>query len=473
GLTADSRQVAPGFLFAALSGRHADGHLFIDQALERGAAAILDDGSWAPDPAVANRVCRFIHPEPRRGLSWLAAAFYGHPARTMQTVGITGTNGKTTVAAMVESILSVSGKRVGVMGTTGNRWPGVQQATSMTTPDPITLQSLLGEMQGSGCTAMVMEVSSHALDQSRTASIFFDVGAFLNLTRDHLDYHGTEEAYFTAKSRLFQAGQCARSVINMHDPRAPVLLEQCRRGDIPVATFAGEMGETGDFQARDVAMTWQGSRFRMVTPAGEVTVDLPVPGDFNVTNALAAAAIAWQLSISPALIQTGLARFTPPPGRMQRIDGGQPFAVVVDFAHTPDALERLLRTARRITPGRLLLLFGCGGDRDKLKRPMMGRVAACLADMTIVTDDNPRNEDPAVIRQAILTGIAEIGGKHTCLEMGDRAMAIAHAFTLASAGDTVLLAGKGHETGQSVAGRVLPFSDVEVSKNQLNFWRRT
>ncbi|MEO5369415.1 MAG: UDP-N-acetylmuramoyl-L-alanyl-D-glutamate--2,6-diaminopimelate ligase [Magnetococcus sp. DMHC-1] len=536
GMTADSRQVRPGDLFAALPGSRTDGRLFMDQALAQGAVAILDDGTWSPEPAVAERVCRLVHPEPRQAWARLAAAFFGHPARALRTVGITGTNGKTTVAAMVESILTVAGERVGVLGTTGNRWPGMQQAATMTTPDPVTLQSLLWDMQTAGCTASVMEVSSHALDQQRVAGICFDVGVFLNLTRDHLDYHGSEEAYFAAKLRLFQNGQTKHAVINRDDPHGAGVAGQCRMDGIPFVTFAADSAtrtilttekvgqDECPFRADSITTGWQGTRFRMDTPAGELEINLPVAGYFNVANALAAAAAAWQLALPLPVIREGLARFIPPPGRMQVIDQGQPFAVVVDFAHTPDALERLLVTARQMTPGRLIVLFGCGGERDKTKRAMMGRISAQRADVTIVTDDNPRSEQPATIRRAILDGVAgavadhehfghdhlvghqrglfkngvqgagslagpgqspggvwgeapidgrfpnsrkDDQGQHLCLEIGDRDQAIARAITLAKAGDAVLLAGKGHETSQIVAGQVLPFDDAEVARRHL------
>ncbi|MBF0426127.1 MAG: UDP-N-acetylmuramoyl-L-alanyl-D-glutamate--2,6-diaminopimelate ligase [Magnetococcales bacterium] len=468
-LTADSRQVVPGSLFAALAGTRADGRRFINDALQRGAVAILDDGTWTPEPAQADRVCRIIHPEPRRGLSWLAAAFFAQPTRALRMVGITGTNGKTTVAAMIASILSHAGERVGVLGTTGHRWPGVERPSAMTTPDPIALQALFAEMRAAGCSAAAMEVSSHALDQRRVAAIRFDAAAFLNLTRDHLDYHGNEENYFQAKARLFQPGQCARAAIHRDDARAEMLLEQCQAAAIPTLTFAiGEGANRADLRARVDAMTWSGSRFDLLTPEGDLPIQLPVAGTVNIANALAAAALARQLEVGWASIQAGLAAFAPPPGRMQTLEQGQPFAVVVDYAHTPDALERLLRTARALTPGRLIVLFGCGGERDTSKRPLMGQIAARLADTVILTDDNPRGEDPAAIRHGIREGVESVPeGAARCLEVADREAAIARAFTLAGAGDAVLLAGKGHETGQVIAGRTLPFDDAEVARRRL------
>ncbi|MBF0626065.1 MAG: UDP-N-acetylmuramoyl-L-alanyl-D-glutamate--2,6-diaminopimelate ligase [Magnetococcales bacterium] len=464
GLGADSRQVRPGYLFAALAGSRADGQAFVSQALERGAVAVLHDGTL-PREMLPDRVASLIHPQPRLALALLAAAFFGHPGARLLATAITGTNGKTTVTAMVAALLTAAGRRVGVVGTTGNRWPGVERPGTMTTPDPVALQALLADMVADGCDALAMEASSHALDQFRVAGIPFRAGTFLNLTRDHLDYHLTEDRYFEAKARLFTPLQCARGVIALDDPRGAALRDLCRERGLPCTTWSVDPPRGAAFCATDVRLDWSGSRFTLVTPRGRLAIAIGMPGRFNVANAVAASATAHVLGLGEDILMTGWAGLAPPPGRMEAVVRGQPFPVVVDYAHTPDALARLLATARELTPGRIICLFGCGGDRDRDKRPQMGNVATRLADLVVITDDNPRSEDPAAIRQAILAGMTPSDTE--VLEIADREAAIHRAIHQARPGDVVLLAGKGHEQVQIRDGQSLPFDDREVASAAL------
>ncbi|MBF0096544.1 MAG: UDP-N-acetylmuramoyl-L-alanyl-D-glutamate--2,6-diaminopimelate ligase [Magnetococcales bacterium] len=465
GLCADSRQIRPGALFAALSGSHTSGSRFVEQALAAGAVAVLHDGSLS----LPDSLCQIIHPEPRVALALLAAAFYGQPSRTMTMLAITGTNGKTSTAAMIEAILKQQEpyrERVGVIGTTGIRGPGIDQPNPLTTPDPVALQASLQQLQNAGCRAVVMEVSSHALEQRRTAGIFWQVALFTHLTRDHLDYHGTEAAYFASKAALFTRDQPARAVIGIDDPWGVALAEQCH-AKMPMVTFQhscppASANPTPHFCASQVQLSWQASRFQLHGPDGQIAITLPSPGRFNVANAVAAAATCWQLGIPLAAIQSGLANFQPAPGRMQTIQAGQPFAVLIDYAHTPDALERLLLSTRHLTAGRMIVLFGCGGDRDRGKRPLMGAIAARLADHLLITDDNPRSEDPSAIRQEVLAGCRSTNKPTE--EIADREQAIRHALTLAQPGDALLLVGKGHERVQITANGSFPFDDAEIAR---------
>ena len=480
GVTADSRQVSPGFLFAALPGVQTSGAHFVPAALAAGATAILHDGTLA----LSQEIPQLHHPHPRLALAHLAAAFQGHPAREMTMLAITGTNGKTSTAAMVEAILARggsqhgAGQRVGVIGTTGIYHPGerggapLYDENPLTTPDPVSLHHHLRTMADHACSAVVMEVSSHALVQQRTAGIPWRVAVFCNLTRDHLDYHGSEEAYFDSKASLFipQAeGQPPpqTAIIGTDDPWGRRLVPRCRERQIDCVTFGLDGPEqTTDFYARDIRLSWEGAHFCLRMPKGEVEIILPGAGRFNVSNALAAAATCWQLGVGREGIAEGLRRFRPAPGRMETLHAGQPFAVVVDYAHTPDALERLLKSARLLNgQGRIITVLGCGGERDTGKRALMGQRAARWGTHSIITDDNPRSEDPQVIRAAILQGCQQEAGPAT--EIPDRAAAIAHALQMAAPGDVVLLAGKGHETVQITAEGTHPFDDAAVAREQL------
>lgn len=464
GLAVDSRQVQPGMLFVAVAGSREDGRIHIRDALERGAVGVLhDDGQ--PFPQLPAGVFRWHHPRPRQALAWLAAAWHGHPGRRMRVVAVTGTNGKTSTAGMMAAIMTAAGEPCGVIGTTGIHWPGGARPNPMTTPDPLTLQEILAEMAKAGCQAVAMEASSHALDQYRVDGVPFAAGIFTNLTRDHLDYHGGMDAYFRAKARLFLELTLGVGAINREDPWGRALEERCLREGLAVRGFQSRPAQ-GVVAAQGVTHGWDGTRFHL-WPGSEATteVHLPVAGDFNLMNALGAATAALGMGVDRETVARGLNQFTPVKGRMETLRQGQPFAVVVDYAHTPDALERLLQAARGLTPGKVWVMFGCGGDRDAGKRPIMGGLAARLADGVIVTDDNPRSEDPAAIRAAILKGMS--GHSTPVREVPDRAAAIAAALKGAQPGDAVLLAGKGHETVQIIGHQRHPFDDGDVARAQL------
>lgn len=463
GLTADSRAVTLGALFAALPGVASHGIHHVSQAATQGAGAILHDGATQLECDLP----QLIHPEPRLALAALAAAYFDHPARQLKMVAVTGSNGKTTVAAMVEAILTASGMTTGVIGTTGVRYPGITLPPGLTTPDPITLHHSLRAMADHGCQAVVAEVSSHALTQHRTATIQWDAAAFTNLTQDHLDYHITMEAYWQAKTHLFCDSPLPKAaILNWDDPKGLELTPQLTAMGIDVTGFSLKNCIKTDFFAHDIDLQWTHTHFHMHTPGQPLEIHLSASGRFNVANALTAAALCWSLGVREADIQAGLTAFRPVSGRMEPIQSGQPFTVIVDFAHTPDALEQLLTTAKEIsTTGRRLLLFGCGGARDPGKRAIMGRIAGQQADMTILTDDNPRNEDPDKIRNAIQSGVTEAGGQ--CLQIPSRDAAIAHIVHLAKVGDVVLIAGKGHETVQITALGTHPFDDAQTAKDHL------
>ncbi|MBF0369902.1 MAG: UDP-N-acetylmuramoyl-L-alanyl-D-glutamate--2,6-diaminopimelate ligase [Magnetococcales bacterium] len=470
GLTADSRKVREGYLFAALPGCQVDGNRFIPQALAQGAVAVLHDGRGRlPLGTRCQTVAQLVHPEPRQALALLAADYYGHPAKHLKLMAVTGTNGKTSVAAMIEAILTEAGERVGVMGTTGVRYPGYVGRSPLTTPEPVFLQARLQEMAENQCTTAVLEVSSHALTQHRIAGMPIHTAIYTNLSRDHLDYHRDEGDYFQAKARLFTDFAPEVAIINLDDARGVALVEKCLPGT-RVVGYSAEGRRAGNstpvFAARGMKLSWQGVRFDLDTPGGGVPVTMGTVGRFNVANALAAAAACWERGVSAEVIARGLARFQPVRGRMETIAQGQPFGVVVDYAHTPEALERLLATTREVIgEGRIYPVFGCGGERDVGKRALMGGIAARFGEVAFITDDNPRSEDPAAIREAILIGCAKAGGN--AREVADRESAIGMALSQASAGDAVVIAGKGHETVQITASGAHPFDDVAVACEHL------
>ncbi|MBF0158361.1 MAG: UDP-N-acetylmuramoyl-L-alanyl-D-glutamate--2,6-diaminopimelate ligase [Magnetococcales bacterium] len=471
-ITDDSRLVQPGWLFVARPGWQQDGSHFIHDALARGAVAILQatDASW---PALDPSITRLLHPQPRWALGVLAALLAGSPGAGLRTMAVTGTNGKTTTTFMLASILRQAQWPCGIIGTTGMIWPdGHIEHNPMTTPGAVQLQQCLSRMVDAGCQAVAMEVSSHALDQQRTAGLRFDVALFTNLTRDHLDYHGSEQAYFAAKAKLFQRNMSRRAVIYLDDPWSPALLAICHEQQIPAFGYRVITSPIHDGRPelvdRVITMqvtdtSWQGTHALLWHQGRSWPLYLPTIGLFNVANATAAAAAALWLGLDEDTIAAGLTAISLPPGRMQLIQAGQPFAVVVDYAHTPDALEQLLRSTRTLIAAdhRVMVVFGCGGERDHAKRPMMGRVASQWADIVIVTDDNPRRENAATIRQAVLQGIDP--REVVCYEIADREQAITQAMTLAQPGDVVLIAGKGHERQQVSQAGSVPFDDVQVA----------
>ncbi|MFL6143435.1 MAG: UDP-N-acetylmuramoyl-L-alanyl-D-glutamate--2,6-diaminopimelate ligase [Labedaea sp.] len=452
GVTLRAQHVLPGDLFAALSGARAHGADFADQAISGGAVAVLTD------PAGARRlrdatIPVLVHDDPRTVLGELAALVYGEPSLRLKVIGVTGTSGKTTTTHMIESGLRAAGHATGMVGTVETRIAGERLDSAFTTPEAPDLQALLAVMLERGVSHVPMEVSSHALALGRVGGIRFAVGAFTNLSQDHLDFHADLEDYFQAKALLFD-GRSAVEIVCVDSDWGKRLV-----GDGTV-TVSGE--GAGDWTASALTTSVTGEQaFVMHGPDGLVLpTTVPMPGSFNVTNALVAAACLTAVGVAPEAIATGLSTVTVP-GRMERVALGQDFTAVVDYSHKPAAVALALDAMRARAAGRLIVVLGCGGDRDAAKRPMMGEAAARRSDVLIVTDDNPRSEDPAAIRAEMLAGARAVppGQRGAVLDIGDRRAAIAEAVDRAGAGDVVIIAGKGHETGQEVAGVVHPFDD--------------
>jgi UDP-N-acetylmuramoyl-L-alanyl-D-glutamate--2,6-diaminopimelate ligase len=394
---------------------------------------------------------------PRSVLGRLAALLYGEPARALTLMAVTGTQGKTTTTRLLEGGLEAAGIPAAVIGTVGTRIAGHDVKTTLTTPEAPDLHALFAVMVEQGVTACAMEVSSHALVMGRVDGVVYDIAAFLNLGRDHLDFHADVEDYFAAKASLFTPERSRRGLTNVDDPFGRRLAEEA---DVPMVTFS-PAGRPADWRAEDVALEREGSSFTVVTPGQQrIPVRVSLTGEFNVANALCAIALAAEAGLDPQVVGDGIARAGGVPGRLERIDAGQDFLAFVDYAHKPDAVEAALAAVRPLTRGRVLLVIGAGGDRDTGKRPVMGEIGARLADLLVVTDDNPRTEDPAAIRAAVLAGARGVHGAEI-LEIGDRREAIRHAVAVAGPGDTVVIAGKGHETGQEIQGTVHPFDDRE------------
>lgn len=460
GLTLSTDRVVPGDLFAALPGLRAHGAAYAPAAVAAGAVAVMTDPQGVV--VVPDDVPAVVVEGPRRLLGGLAARLYGRPAESMRMLGVTGTQGKTTVTQLAEGALRRTGTVAAVIGTVGTRVAGVDLATKLTTPEAPDLQGLFARMREVGVEACAMEVSSHALVLGRVDGVVFDVATFLNLGRDHLDFHSDVEEYYAAKASLFTPDRARQALLNVDDEHGRRLTGEV---EIPFSTFSAT-GAQADWRAVDVECGPDGSTFRLLGPEGlDVASSVPLPGDFNVANALAAIATCALAGFDPAVVARGIAEGSGVPGRLERVDAGQEFTVVVDYAHKPDAVEATLRTLRPLTSGRLVVVLGAGGDRDRGKREVMGEIAARLADVVFVTDDNPRSEDPATIRAALLEGAS--GGPAEVREVGDRRAAIAEALSLAGPGDIVLVAGKGHESGQEVAGVVTPFDDRQVVREEL------
>jgi UDP-N-acetylmuramoyl-L-alanyl-D-glutamate--2,6-diaminopimelate ligase len=445
----DSRRAHAGALFVALRGAHTDGHRFIGDAVARGCQAVVMDEFCEVPPTVA----AIVVPDSARALSQIADAFYGSPSRALTIAGITGTNGKTTTTQMTAAIMNAGGLPAGSIGTIGAQFAGEQWSLENTTPLASQLQEILGAMRDSGAKAAAMEVSSHALALQRVADVHFAVGALTNVTRDHLDFHKTFEAYAAAKRRLFDIA--SRCVFNADDLQGERWARDLRARK-PVLTYA--IDASADLQPQSLEIRADGSTFAL---QGQ-RFDVRVPGRYNVSNALCAIGIARQIDIADAQSAQGLAALERVRGRMEHVRA-EGIDVIVDYAHTPDALENLLHALRETARGRLLVVFGCGGDRDRGKRPQMGAIAARYADFTYVTSDNPRTEDPQAIIDEILPGIG--GAPHEAV--ADRRAAIDAAIARAREGDVVAIAGKGHETYQIVGAQVLPFDDVAVARESL------
>ncbi len=451
-LVYDNRLVTPGALFFCVPGFTRDGHDFAPEAVSRGAAALVVErplGLGVPEIRVKSV---------RAAMAPAAAAFYGDPTATLQTVGVTGTNGKTTTAFLVRALLEADNRQTGLLGTVKSVVGGVEREVERTTPEAIDLQRTFREMLDQGDLACAMEVSSHALELRRADCIHFTVAIFTNLTQDHLDFHPTMEAYFDAKRMLFVNETPGAAIVNIDDHYGRRLAQELDR---PI-TYA--LHSDADYRATDVRTDIKGSEFTVHTADGELALSSPLRGEFNVYNVLGAFAAARALGVPEATCAAAIATAGQVPGRFEIVDAGQPFAVVVDYAHTPDSLENVLTAARALTEGHLIAVFGCGGDRDRGKRALMGKIASRLADRVIVTSDNPRSEDPEAIVEEILTG-AQRGVEHEV----DRQAAIARAIATAQRGDVVVIAGKGHEQGQEFQGGFkIPFDDVTVVREILD-----
>ncbi|PYM24990.1 MAG: UDP-N-acetylmuramoyl-L-alanyl-D-glutamate--2,6-diaminopimelate ligase [Candidatus Rokuibacteriota bacterium] len=464
GLTADSRRVQAGDCFVAVPGFKQDARRFVPEAVTRGAALVVTEG----EPVANLAVPQVLVPSARRALARLADAYHGHPSAALTLVGITGTNGKTTTSYLVDALLRARGFRTGILGTIQYVLGDEARPAGQTTPEALEIQAMLAEMRDRGIGAVAMEVSSHALALSRVDGLEFDVAVFTNLTQDHLDFHGTLDEYRRAKRRLFE--QLAASpkprrtaVVSADDPAGA---EMVRGLDVPVLTFGLAPGAR--VRATEHVSGLDGIRMTVDTPRGRLTLASSLIGEHNVMNLLGAIGTGLALGLEPHAIAAALAPVRTVPGRFEQVDAGQPFLVVVDYAHTPDALERVLATARKITPGRLGVVFGCGGDRDRTKRPIMGEIGARLADRAWVTSDNPRSERPEAILDEVIAGVKRVRGAETrYVAEADRRTAIRGALAWAQAGDTIVIAGKGHETYQIVGAQTLPFDDRAVAREIL------
>jgi UDP-N-acetylmuramoyl-L-alanyl-D-glutamate--2,6-diaminopimelate ligase len=466
GLDYDSRRVKPGFAFVAMRGESTDGNRFIDKAIAAGAVAVVSDSTTeSPRAGVA-----WVQvPHGRRALARLSANFYGRPAEKLRVTGITGTNGKTTTTFIVESILKTAGRKNALVGTVEYHLPGEVLPAPHTTPESLELNQMFARAVADGATEAVMEVSSHALEQQRVYAIPFDVAIFSNLTRDHLDYHKTMDAYFASKRILFEG--CGTepprvAVTNCDDEYGRRLLDFSKKQSAEVFTYGLDKG---DFRTQRLDISSAGNRFDLVTPTGTIPVFSPMRGRVNVYNVLAASAAAYARGCSLEEITRGVGALERVPGRFESVDEGQPFSVVVDYAHTDDALKNLTALAREFVAkagGQVITVFGCGGDRDRAKRPMMGEAAGNGSNFVVLTSDNPRSEDPLAIMNDALLGLQRTRTPYV-LEP-DRRKAIAKALGEAKPGDIVLIAGKGHERTQTTREGVFPFDDFTVAKEELN-----
>ncbi|MDD5669236.1 MAG: UDP-N-acetylmuramoyl-L-alanyl-D-glutamate--2,6-diaminopimelate ligase [Candidatus Omnitrophica bacterium] len=458
GITAYSKDVKPGFVFVALKGAQANGSDFIRDALKRGAGVIISE-SEAP-VFLKNEKVQFIRiKNGRKAVGCLARAFFGNPSKKIKITGITGTNGKTTISYLIEALLKKNGNIPGIIGTVNYRFKNTVIVSHNTTPGPVELQAMLKRMSDEGVDHVAMEVSSHALDQERTVGIDFSSCIFTNLTQDHLDYHGTLENYFQAKVKLFRnARPGAYAIINNDDPYGMRLR---RLSSFRVFTYGIE--HKADFMAKDIRMDLEGTEFIFVLPRNEIRIKTKLIGRHNVYNVLAAAAWALREGVDIEIIRSVFASFPNVPGRMEHLETRRDFRVFVDYAHTEDALRNVISTLRQICKNRIIVVFGCGGDRDKSKRPKMGRIVSTLADFAVITNDNPRSESPRSIIGDIRKGISR---KNYCV-IPDRFEAIEKALYLAAPGDVVLVAGKGHENYQIIKDQMIYFDDREVVRECL------
>jgi UDP-N-acetylmuramoyl-L-alanyl-D-glutamate--2,6-diaminopimelate ligase len=459
GVAYDSRRVRPGDLFFCIPGAVRDGSQFASSAVQQGASALMTERPL--DLEVPQILVR----DARRAMARIAAGFYGRPGDSLTLLGVTGTNGKTTTAFLLESILRVAGCVTGLMGTIETRVAGQTRPGIRTTPESADLQGLLADMRDNGVDAVAMEVTSHGLALGRVEGLRFAAAAFTNLTQDHLDFHGDMQEYFEAKRSLFLPDRLDRGAVNVDDPYGQRL-----KASTTVPCIGFGTSTDADLRATEVEVSASGSRFLAVSEQHQLEITTPLIGSFNIFNCLAAAATALQAGIDVPAIEKGIAELQAVPGRFESVDAGQPYSVVVDYAHTPDSLDNVLRAARRLVQGnggRVVCVFGCGGDRDRGKRPLMGAAAARGADVVVVTSDNPRSEEPEAIIGAILEGVVSVRPDGADAVSADRREAIQRALSAAGPGDVIVIAGKGHETGQQFADRTIPFDDRNVARELL------
>lgn len=464
-ITDDSRAVGAGSVFVAVKGEQVDGHQFIPAATKAGMAALVLQQPAAGLPIPFVRVA-----DSRKALGLLGSRFYGDPSSQIRMIGVTGTNGKTTTTYVCKALFEALGRQVGLIGTVAYQIGKETIPASHTTPGALELQQLLAKMVAGGCTTAVMEVSSHALAQDRTSGCEYDVAVFSNLTQDHLDFHKTMEEYFQAKLRLFTGltgthKQNKRAIVNVDDPSGARIKQQC---PAPVWTYA--LKTQADLRAESVRLSLGGTTFTAATPAGSFPIESHLVGEHNVYNLLAAIGVALHEGATPDQVRQAVTRVTNVPGRFERVMAGQQFTVVVDYAHTEDALVRLLTAAQALKVGRIITVFGCGGDRDRGKRPKMGRAAVQYSDVVILTSDNPRTEDPLSILQEVEVGVVEALGQRPQVQyrkVADRREAIGVAVREAHPGDMVLIAGKGHEDYQIIGTKKFHFDDREVAREAI------
>ena len=460
GVRYDSRRVTPGNLFVAVRGTSFDGHSFIEQAVDKGAVAVVGERA-----ALSQRATAIVVPDSRGALAQLAATFFGDPSRKLKMIGVTGTNGKSTTTFLIKHLLERASQSTGLIGTVQYEVGERRLPASRTTPESLDLQELLLQCVEAGCRNVVIEVSSHALSQGRANEIEFDIGVFTNLTRDHLDFHNGMKDYFLAKARLFESLRQSqkkdrKGVVNIDDPYGQQLVARFGR-DLPIISYG--MGARADFRASDFKVDMNGTSYRLDAKDKSYLVRLPLIGRFNIYNSLAALAAAHAVGLDVRNAVLALAKAPQIPGRLEAVPAKRKFQVFVDYAHTDDALLNVVKTCRDLNPNRLILVFGCGGNRDRAKRPLMGAVADQYADYAFITSDNPRKEDPEAIVRDV-----EAGFKHKNYEkIVDRKLAITRAIAMAQPRDIVLIAGKGHEKYQEFSDHTVPFDDVETAARAL------
>lgn len=463
GLAYDSRQVAPGQAFFCIKGLMTDGHLFAADAARRGASVVYIEKE--PEEPVGEGVILVRVPDTRLALARTSARFFGNPSDELKLVGVTGTNGKTTTTFLLESVWREAGMKAGLIGTVQTHIGDTIEPVTRTTPESLDLQRLLRRMVDEGVEVVAMEVSSHALELHRVSGCRFEVVVFTNLTQDHLDFHISLEEYFFAKRRLFEGlgfGEGRRALINVDDPFGRRLLQETA---LKSKSYA--IDNEADVRAREVEVRDTGNSFTLDRDGEELKIETKLQGRFNVYNCISAGGAAFEMGIDAGSVSRGLASLPGVPGRFENIDCGQDFTVIVDYAHTPDGIRNVLEACREVTRGRVIIVVGCGGDRDRSKRPLMGRVGTDLSDLCIITSDNPRTEDPEAIIEMILEGVRDEFPPERFMVEVDRRKAIYLALEEARPGDLVVIAGKGHESGQIFADRVVPFDDRQVARDGL------